>query len=53
MQRKINGDVERKDTDRSEGKDTGSSRKERLSIPLDLQHPSGVRVRVGLGIGLS
>ena len=48
------GDVERRDTDRSEGKDTGFNRKERFSFFLlsrDFQSVRG-RVRVELRVGL-
>ena len=46
------GDIERKDTDRSEGKDTGSSQKERFS-PFFLSREFHQVLGLGVGLGLS
>ena len=48
------GDVERKDTDQSEGKDTGSSQKERFSLfflSRDFYRVLGLGVWLGLSWG--
>ena len=49
------GVVYYRDTDRSEGRDTGSSRKERFSLFLlsrDFHRVLGVGVGLGLGLGV-
>ena len=51
----IFGVVYYRDTDRSEGRDTGSSRKERFSLFLlsrDFHRVLGVGVGLGVGLGL-
>ena len=52
---RLRGVVYYRDTDRSEGRDTGSSRKERFSLFLlsrDFHRVLGVGVGLGLGLGV-